>query len=663
MHDYKHKNNILSRTAWAVLFSFIVAFSANSQVTVMVDDNGVAFTDVANHSSWANATSDLQAAIDGVAAEPGGGEVWVAGGTYLPTTILAADPTAPVPPFNIPGDALSGTDARQTSFVMASNVRVLGGFMGTETLEGDRPDDLFATANRVTLSGDIGVANDTTDNAYHVVLFPLGVDDTAILEGMYVTKGNGNSENYFAHRGAGVHVREGGTIKECVITDNYASEGGAGVYLYKGGNLVYSEISHNKTQQKGGGVFLNLGGEVQQCLIHSNTAIHLTKANGGGVFMDADITSFGTITHSFISVNSSANKGGGMAVYDGSLVSNNFISNNEAVGNGGGIYLQNGGLIINNTIVSNSSDLGTGIYANEGGEIYNTAIWGNATPYTPNDQFDFIDADGTFQVVIDHCAIQDETNPLFTNSITLDAANTGTGTHPYFRNPVTFAGLPADQAQVDEIFTSDYRINVESALLDAGIDNPGGIPLPLLDLGATPRLVQSSVDIGAFEANYSDITGTVFSGNGTIDPIVAKVLNGGEVVFTLTPETGFEVTTFTINGDDFTASLIPDGSSFTYTATVTQNIDAVVTFGVANSLNENETGEFRLYPVPAERELFISGAAINKVEIFSADGKLVKIMEDTDIKSIPVSGLKKGLYLISLTRNSGEIINTRFIKK
>jgi predicted outer membrane repeat protein len=665
MHYYKKSKNILKGTALAVLFSFIAAFSVNSQVQVMVDDDGVAFTDIANHTTWATATNDLQAAIDAVAADPAGGEVWVAGGTYYPTTLRAADPLAPEPPLNDPTDSNSGADPRQASFVMASSVRVLGGFAGTETSEAGRPADLFGSTNRVILSGDLGTIGDNIDNAYHVVLFPKGVDNAAILEAVYVTEGNANSNDYFAYRGAGIHLREGGTIRGCVVSENHASGGGGGIYLYAGGNLTGGEVSANTTPGKGGGVFLNMGGEVSNCLIHSNQATDPVIAQGGGVFMDGTLTDFGTISHSSINGNISANKGAGIYVYLGGNIINNFISNNEATGNGGGIYSQDGGKIINNTIVSNFADHASGVYANEGGEMYNTVLWGNATQYSTNIQFDYEDLNGTYQVLVDHCAIQDNADPLFTNSINLNTANTGTGieNHPYFIDPITFAGIPANQAELDEIYNSNYRINIESALLDAGLTSPGATLLPPFDMAGNTRVLQNTVDIGAFEANYFDINSSVSSGNGTIDPLDANVLIDEDVLFTLTPEAGFEVANFSINGTDFTSNIVADGNSFTYNQTVTENIDATVTFGVANNLTENKAGKFRLYPVPAESELFISGASIQKIAIFSADGKLVKILEDTNIKSIPVSGLKKGLYLISLTRNSGEVLNTRFIKK
>ncbi|WP_291857276.1 T9SS type A sorting domain-containing protein [Marinilabilia sp.] len=664
--------NATTRRNLSFLFTFLIVFSPlafiDAQVIVKVkpsDKGGITFSDVTQHNTWGTATFELQKAIDEVHAS-GGGEVWVAGGTYLPTSYLAAAPDAPNPPLQDPGDPGSPIDERQLSFIMASGVSVIGGFTGSETSLEQRPSDFYGSENKVVLSGDIGTASLAEDNAYHVVIFPPETDNTAILQNVVISGGYANGPDaYFAKTGAGVHIREGGLLKECQVQNNVSAGSGGGVYLYKGGKVRNCTIFENTAFVQGGGVYSNLGGEISRSAIFKNTAgNYITDGKGGGVFLVADETQEGTITHSAVFANSSTNKGGGIATYAGGRIINNYIGNNETEGKGGGIFLQVGGLVLNSTVVSNAGGQGAAIFCNDGGTVYNTVMWGNTTPYN-NNQLLTDDDDATSSTpLFDFCAIQEGTStPEITNLISLSPENTGTGVHPYFRNPVTFAGLPADQLQAAEISASDYRINVESALLDAGINNPGGIPLPPLDLDATLRLIQSSVDIGAFEADYFDITGTVSIGNGTIDPIDAKILNSGEVLFTLTPETGFEVTTFTINGDDFTPSLIPDGNSFTYTATVSENIDAVVTFGVANSLIENKTGKFRLYPVPAESELFISGASIQKVEIFSTDGKPVKIMEKVNISSIPVSGLKRGLYFISLTDDTGKVITTRFIKK
>lgn len=62
----------------------------------------------ANGSSWANATDNIQYAINSLSAT--GGQVWVAQGTYKPTT---------------------GTTDRTASFSIASGVQVYGGFPNT----------------------------------------------------------------------------------------------------------------------------------------------------------------------------------------------------------------------------------------------------------------------------------------------------------------------------------------------------------------------------------------------------------------------------------------------------------------------------------------------------------------------------------------------------
>ena len=359
--------------------------------------------------------------------------------------------------------------------------------------------------------------------------------------------------------------------------------------------------------------------------------------------------------------NLSNNKGGGVGTYGGGNIINNLILNNEASGNGGGVYLQEGGTLTNNTIVSNFGDQGPGVYADTDGTLFNNVLWGNENPYNASQ---IVIDDAT--TVIDYTAIQGGlTGTNVTNVIELSSNNTdpgsGTEEYPEFRNPVAFMAQPLTTQQIADLLDADYKLNVTSALLDAGNSSATGVPL--LDLEGQDRTLQTAVDIGAYETNYFDINGSVTSGTGTIDPTSALVLNNGEITFTLTPGSGYDVTEFLINGTDYTSNLVADGSEFTYTMNVTENLDATVTFDLANSFAEAAEGQFKLYPVPAQHIMYIDGITIQKVEIFSADGKLVKVIENTDLRSIPVADLKKGLYFISLTPDSGETIKTRFIKK
>ena len=108
-------------------------------------------------TSWANAC-ELQTALTSASA---GGEIWAAAGTYTPGT------------------------SRDDTFQLVSGAALYGGFTGTETSREQRNWE----TNITTMSGDIGVAGNNSDNSYHVVT-GSGVDATAILDGFTVSGGN-----------------------------------------------------------------------------------------------------------------------------------------------------------------------------------------------------------------------------------------------------------------------------------------------------------------------------------------------------------------------------------------------------------------------------------------------------------------------------------------
>ncbi|MHB1415031.1 MAG: choice-of-anchor Q domain-containing protein, partial [Chloroflexota bacterium] len=121
--------------------------------------------------------ADLQPALTeaGSLVASGSVEVWVAKGTYKPTT----------DPFS-----------RSANFQLRSGVAIYGGFSGTGT-EWDRSARNPA-ANVTTLSGDLNQPYNNTDNSYHVV-YASGTDSTAVLDGFTITDGN----NYYLSGGVG----------------------------------------------------------------------------------------------------------------------------------------------------------------------------------------------------------------------------------------------------------------------------------------------------------------------------------------------------------------------------------------------------------------------------------------------------------------------------
>jgi predicted outer membrane repeat protein len=152
-------------------------------------------TGTGDGSSWANAHTDLQAAL--AAAIPDE-EIWVAAGTYKPTS----------------------TTDRAISFQMKNGVSVFGGFSGTETARLQRDYE----NNLTILSGDIGVAGNNSDNSYHVVV-ASDTNTSAFLDGFTIT--GGNADDGFVNSGGGMYVDQGSpSVKNVIFTNNYATFGG-----------------------------------------------------------------------------------------------------------------------------------------------------------------------------------------------------------------------------------------------------------------------------------------------------------------------------------------------------------------------------------------------------------------------------------------------------
>ena len=158
-----------------------------------VSDDGAAGNGCA---SWADACPDLQTAL-GQAVD--GDEIWVAGGTYWPTTS---------------GD-------RAVTFQLKSGVALYGGFTGTETLRSERDWLTHVT----TLSGDIGTSGAVADNSYHVVT-GSGTDATAVLDGFTIT--GGNADGSAPHNAGGGMYNSGGspTVAHVSFNGNSANFGG-----------------------------------------------------------------------------------------------------------------------------------------------------------------------------------------------------------------------------------------------------------------------------------------------------------------------------------------------------------------------------------------------------------------------------------------------------
>ena len=172
-------------------------------------------TGAGNGTSWENAFTDLQAALF---AAQSGDQVWVALGIYKPT------------------DSYN----REISFKLKGGVQLYGGFSGVETELEQRNWERFKTV----LSGNIGLADDDTDNSY-TILYLEKSDKTSVVDGFSFTGGRADNSDPFVSpyangkSGGAIYVMAEGnaahpTVRNCHFENNYAREFGAAVFLFTG---------------------------------------------------------------------------------------------------------------------------------------------------------------------------------------------------------------------------------------------------------------------------------------------------------------------------------------------------------------------------------------------------------------------------------------------
>ncbi|NCR23453.1 MAG: cadherin [Microcystis aeruginosa L111-01] len=257
-----------------------------------------------NGTSWTDAYTSLQ---DALAAAQSGDKIWVAGGTYKPTT---------------------GTD-RTATFTLKNNVEIYGGFAGTETSFSQRN----ITANVTTLSGDIGTVNNTADNVYHVVTSNSPAN-TAVLDGFTISGGNANGTGTNQNIGGGIYIPDSNPIlRNLIIENNNASGNGGG--LYNGSNANYSltsSIFRNNTAVQNGGAIFNDGGTPT---LNNTTFGNNTSISGGAIY-NTGSPIYNTVT---FTSNIASSRGG--AIYNGagiSTLNNVTFAQNRATGNGGAIF-------------------------------------------------------------------------------------------------------------------------------------------------------------------------------------------------------------------------------------------------------------------------------------------------------------------------------------
>lgn len=277
-------------------------------------------------SSWANAFTSLQPALQAAKASPAGDVIWVAKGTYKPSV----------------ADAPSAWGGNKT-FVVPDGTKIFGGFNGSETKVTQRDP----VANPTILSGDLG-----SSHAWHVVTIinaKVALDSLTIRGGIAdgVAKGiSDTANNPYRTDGGGIFISGGQTDLNNVTLKSNQAKVLPGVDRFQqivgqGGGVYVKEAKLNVTSSFFGG----------------NTAADGNWADvvAGGV---ASLASDIKINDSTFKYNS-AFFCGTMFLANGNLdISNSQILNNTGQNSCAGIYVLIGNFKVDGQDFNASSTTG-----------------------------------------------------------------------------------------------------------------------------------------------------------------------------------------------------------------------------------------------------------------------------------------------------------------
>lgn len=480
-------------------------------------------------SSWNNAYTDLQ---DAITASQDGDQIWVADGTYKPT---------------------DGQD-RSISFQLKSGVEIYGGFAGGEASLEARDIE----SNQTILSGDLGIADDNSDNSYHVVE-ASNTNSEALLDGFFITAGNADGEDSFEN-GGGIYSEQGNaTFSNLTIFGNNTEGEGGGFYTTEPANPEV-ENSHQLTNivfsnntasaSSGGGLYNNASGLVLQDVqfieniadqrggglynrvsnrvILNNVEFINNQANSGGGLYNSDNRDDDLRLTNVRFINNQADRfGGAFHNFAGSpIVTDVEFINNTSADEGGAIYVTLGSPTINGALFrSNSAEVSGGavFVATEEREVSivnsvfdrNTSQSGGAI-YIDESNSSIINSTFANNEADNGAAIfsllEGEERPTVTNSIFYDnqgnaIANEGGLT--VVTNSIVQGGYAGDgNLDIDPAFldseNGDLRLASSSPGIDVGNNEVVADPDPTnppQDIVGNPRIFNNTVDLGAYEFN------------------------------------------------------------------------------------------------------------------------------------------------------------------
>jgi CSLREA domain-containing protein len=374
-------------------------------------------------------------------------------------------------------------------------------------------------------------------------VFTVNNGVTASIEGSTISNGRVTDPD----NGGGVLNNGTLTMTNCNFYGNSATSGvlisgGLGGGLYNAGSLVLTNCNIGGLSAGQGNTATTVGGGLHQesgTLVMNGGSITGNSLGGvalrgtSAIFKDVRITEntsgsaggagvavLGATTNllNCLIANNSSSTGGGAGLFmnggNVTVVNSTISGNSTTFGSGGGVYVGLQTLnLINVTITNNRAGQGGGLFKTGGTTVTlkDTIVAGNfqgASPSTTGDDFrgvGGIDSLSSFNLIgtCTDCGLSNGTNNNqvgVANAMLASLGNNGGPTQTHLLLP----GSPAINA------ASNANLPADTFDLDGDSDTSEQLPVDQRGIGF-PRIVNTTVDIGAVEVDYA-ISTTAGSG-------------------------------------------------------------------------------------------------------------------------------------------------------
>ncbi len=448
------------------------------------DANGVLYVkkeSTGDGSSWSNAVGEVTDALEAAKNNTNIKEIWVAKGTYYPSRVSNRD---------------------HFFYITRNNLKVYGGFSGTETALSQRN----ISENVTLLSGDIGVQGSAADNSFHIMIIDAlnaSIDNSTQVDGFTFQDGNANEGgvfNNYAPRYSGSAIliypsdyNNSPTISNNIFKNNSQFQTGAVEVESNNTGSNFTKIencsfSNNYAKYAGGAISVfnyNIGSpqsvQITDCTFEGNSVDNASQGGlnggvGGAVFV----------------------YGGGDVLINRSKFVNNIIGNSTQYM---GTYKGTAIAAINASVVTLVNSL---IYSDQiyiplfnSGSTFNIV---NSTVYNP---------DGGTLLATQSPVVNSIRNSIFWmggNSVNaIDGAGTVVTANNSIILPkynVTLNG--SNNYTTDPLFTNvstkDFTLKPTSNGINKGNNSYyNSSKYGNLDLANNNRIEETIIDIGAFE--------------------------------------------------------------------------------------------------------------------------------------------------------------------